>query len=453
MLKTTFFEKAPIRKLFFKIAIPGAIGMLFSAIYVVIDGFFVSLYLGQTAFSAVNLVWPFIYIMFSVADMVGIGSSVLMAIRLGEKRNEEANRIFTFATLFILIFEFILAVLSYFLAPLILDLMGAEGELKTLGIEYLQTYVIFLPFSAIIFAVDNFLRVCGKIKTSMTINISMSLLIIILEYLFLGVFKFGIFGSALASCISFLIFSIISYLPFILKKLDIQFIYPKVTKKDVFLIFKNGLPIFLNNIAGKLPGIVFNILLLKMVGEAGVSAYGTLMYIECFIIPILYGMCDSLQPAIGYNYGANKMDRVKKIEILCLISSFLVCLISFILMISFPTNFALIFTESNLEETVAITSFAIFIYAFTYLTRRISFSLQSFFAAISRPIEATLISLSVSCIFPFILILCFYSLSDLGIWLNFPISSLLTSIVSLLIVFIKWKKKTLFIENKDNKNT
>ena len=241
MLKTTFFEKAPIRKLFFKIAIPGAIGMLFSAIYVVIDGFFVSLYLGQTAFSAVNLVWPFIYIMFSVADMVGVGSSVLMAIRLGEKRNEEANRIFTFATLFILIFEFVLAVLSYFLAPFILDIMGAEGELKSLGIEYLQTYVIFLPFSAIIFAVDNFLRVCGKIKTSMTINISMSLLIIILEYLFLGVFKFGIFGSALASCISFLIFSIISYLPFLLKKLDIQFIYPKVTKKDVFLIFKNGL--------------------------------------------------------------------------------------------------------------------------------------------------------------------------------------------------------------------
>ena len=164
MLKTTFFEKAPIRKLFFKIAIPGAIGMLFSAIYVVIDGFFVSLYLGQTAFSAVNLVWPFIYIMFSVADMVGVGSSVLMAIRLGEKRNEEANRIFTFATLFILIFEFVLAVLSYFLAPFILDIMGAEGELKSLGIEYLQTYVIFLPFSAIIFAVDNFLRVCGKIK-------------------------------------------------------------------------------------------------------------------------------------------------------------------------------------------------------------------------------------------------------------------------------------------------
>ena len=122
-------------------------------------------------------------------------------------------------------------------------------------------------------------------------------------------------------------------------------------------------------------------------------------------------------------------------------------------MISFPTNFALIFTESNLEETVAITSFAIFIYAFTYLTRRISFSLQSFFAAISRPIEATMISLSISCIFPFILILCFYSLSDLGIWLNFPISSLLTAIVALLIVFIKWKKKTLFIENKDNKNT
>lgn len=453
MLKTTFFEKASIKKLFFKIAIPGAIGMLFSAIYVVIDGFFVSLYLGQTAFSAVNIVWPFIYIMFSVADMVGVGSSVIMAIRLGEKRNEDASRIFTFATLFILLFEFVLAVLSYFLAPYILDLMGAEGELKFLGVEYLQTYVIFLPFSAIIFAVDNFLRVCGKIKTSMIINVFMSLLIILLEYLFLGVFHFGIFGSALASCLSFLIFSIISYIPFLLKKLDIQFIFPKITKRDIVVIFKNGLPIFLNNIAGKLPGIAFNVLLLKMVGEAGVSAYGTLMYIECFIIPILYGMCDSLQPAIGYNYGANRMDRVKKIEILCLIASFIVCIISFGLMIGIPKELALIFTDSSIIETVELTTFAIFIYGFTYLTRWISFSLQSFFAAISRPIEATLISLSISCFCPFILIICLYSLSSFGIWLNFPLSSLLTAIIAFLIVFIKWKRGTLFIENKDNKNT
>ncbi len=453
MVDTTFFEKASIRKLFFKIAIPGAIGMLFSAVYVIIDGFFVSYYLGQTAFSAVNIVWPFIYIMFAFSDMVGVGSSVIMSIRLGEKRKEEANQIFTFATLFILAFSFTLSIISYFSAPLLLDLMGATGELKTLGVEYLQTYVIFLPFSSIIFAVDNFLRVCGKTKTSMSINIAMSLTIVLLEYLFLGVFKWGIFASALASSLAFMIYSTIAYLPFLLKKLEIQFSFPSITKKDIKLIFKNGLPILLNNIAGKLPGIFFNILLLEMVGEKGVSAYGTLMYIECLIIPVLYGMCDSLQPAIGYNYGANRMDRVKKIEIFCLTAAFFVCLLSFFILFFFPEPLALIFTDETLVETVKVTSLAIVVYSFTYLTRWISFALQSFFAATSRPIEATFISLTISCFSPLVLIGVFYTLSDLGIWLNFPVSSLITAIVALLIALVKWKKKTLFLENKDNKNS
>ena len=445
-----FFSESSVKSLFIKVAIPGAIGMLFSAIYPIVDGLFITNFISSTAFGASNLVFPFIYILFCIADLIGVGSSVIIAIMLGKKENDKASRLFTSSILIILISEIVLAIIFYFIAPYLIKMMGAEGDLYSLGLEYLRTYIICLPFTGLVFAMDNYLRICGKVKTSMFLNILMSLLIIIIEFIFLGILDLGIFASALASSISFFLCTIFALIPFFKGNLLLKFKKPSINIKEVMLIIKNGGPTFINNIAGRLIGLLFNFLLLKQAGENGVNAYGVLMSLEAFVLPLMYGTCDALQPATGYNYGARKIDRVKKIQTLSFLTGFGICLISFILMISLRSNFAYIYMDENLEGSIDICKKAIFIYAFTYLTRWISYATQSLFASLSLAKESTIISLSISFIIPLILVGCFFSLNVDGIWLNFPITSLIVAIIAIMLLRYKIKKGLFITINDKN---
>ena len=440
MTEEKFFVDARISKLFFKIALPGAIGMLFSAIYPIIDGIFVSQYLGEGAFAALNLVFPFVYILFCISDLIGVGSSVLIAISLGKKENEVANRLFTTSIIMIIVLETILAIIAYFIAPYLVKMLNATGTLYADGLIYLRSYIIFIPLSSLVFAVDNYLRICGKVKTSMFLNIFMSLLIIAIEYLFLGILRLDIYGSSLACSISFILCAFLGLNPFIRKKLTIKFSKPKITFKELSLIIKNGGPTFINNIAGRLMGIIFNVILINMAGENAVNAYGVLMSLEAFVLPLMYGTCDALQPATGYNYGAGHYDRVKKIQKLAFTASLVICLVSFVLMLTLNKQFTNLYVSLDNKDGQTMTNIAITIYAFTYLTRWFSYSSQSFFAALSRPIESSVISLSISFAVPLILVGCFYGLGLFGVWLNFPISSLIVGLIALILLLIQGRR-------------
>lgn len=450
MIHNQFFENEKISKLFFKIAVPGAIGMLFSAIYAVIDGIYVSNFLGEVAFAAFNLMFPYFFILISIADLIGVGSSVNIAIALGKKENEKANRLFTASVLLILGLETLVAIITYLIAPYIIQAMGAEGELFDLSLEYFRTYCACLPFISLFFAIDNYLRICGKVKTSMFINITTSLIIVMLEYLFLGVFGWGIFASALACSISLFVCTILAVIKFARGKLALKFTKPKFNFKEVVSIFKNGGATFINNISGRLMGIVFNVLLLQMAGQNGLNSYGVIMNISEFIIPLMYGTCDSLQPATSYNLGAGKIDRVKKIQKMAFLSSFVICIISFILLISIPGNFINIFMSNDNTDTLIMAKTALIIYSFTYLTKWVSYAGQAFFAAIEKPVESTIISISIALIAPLTLIGCFYPLGVNGIWLNFPISALIVAVETIIIILILHKRKKLYVSSDCN---
>lgn len=198
--KTLFTELSPT-KLFFCAAIPGSIGMLASALYQIIDGILVGRILGNTAFAAVNLAMPIIFINFSLADLIGTGSSVPISILLGEKREKEANNIFTIACLLIVSAGILVGGVIFVAAPAFIRLMGAEGELAHLAAQYLRVYALCSPVITIVFAMDNYMRICGKIRKSMLLNILMSALGAGLEFVFLFVFRWGVWGAALATCI------------------------------------------------------------------------------------------------------------------------------------------------------------------------------------------------------------------------------------------------------------
>ena len=281
-----FFAKTRPSRLFLAVALPGAVSMLASSLYACVDGVLVGRFLGSTAFAAQS-------INFALADLIGVGSAVPISISLGRGDEEQANNIFSCACAMIVAAGAVIGAALYFAAPLIARLMGAEGELARLAVEYLRVYAICSPLTTIIFAVDNYLRVCGYVRGSMALNI-------FIEFLFLGVLGFGIWGASLATCLGMMVSAAIAFAPFFLGRAQLRFRRPRFSFAMTRRIVAAGAPNFLNNIAGRVTSIMMNMLLIRLGGADAVSVYGILMTIEYLVLALCYGLCDGLQPATEF---------------------------------------------------------------------------------------------------------------------------------------------------------
>lgn len=434
MNSTALFAKTPPVKLFFLASIPGAISMLASALYQTLDGVFVGRFLGETAFAALNLAMPFVIINFSLADLIGVGSAVPISICLGKKQEQKASNIFTCACIMIVAAGILIGGILYAAAPLLIRLMGAEGEFANLAVQYIRVYALCSPVTTIIFAVDNFLRICGMIRGSMLMNVIMSALSGVLEFLFLGVFGFGIWGAALATCSGMCICAAVAFIPFFRGKTLLRFQKPHFEKGMVRQIVACGSPNFLNNIAGRITSIMMNAILVRLGGETAVSVYGILMFADGFIQPLLYGMCDSLQPAVGYNWGAQKFSRVRAIERCCFTASGIVSLLAVLVIALFPEPITRLFVADAGQEILNLSVGALRLFSLTYVTRWFSFAAQSYMLAIEKPLLASLISVSTALLFPVILVGALWPLGLTGIWLNFAGTAVLAAILSAVIL-------------------
>ena len=420
----TLFAQTPPGRLFLTAALPGAIGMLASALYQLIDGVLVGQVLGEAAFAAINLAMPFVIINFALADLIGVGSSVPISVRLGQGDERAANNIFTCACLLIFGTGALIGAVLFLAAPALLTLMGAEGELAGLAVQYLRVYALCSPLSTFIFAMDNYLRICGKIRMSMWLNILMSVLIVVLEFTFLSVFHWGIWAAALASSLGMILCVLVALIPFARGRLQLQFCRPRFSLPVIQQIVACGSPNFLNNVAARVTSILMNAVLLRMGGQNAVSIYGILMYADGFIQPLLYGCCDSLQPAVSYNWGARNLQRIRAIERYCF---------------SAAAAISLLFLSDMDAAFLDAAQTAIRLFALTYLTRWFSFAAQSLMTAVERAMAASVISTSTALFFPVALIIVLWPLGLTGIWLNFAATALLAGLLSagLLLRFFK----------------
>ena len=431
---TRLFARTPPVKLFFLASLPGAVSMLASALYQMLDGVFVGQYLGDTAFAALNLAMPFVIINFALADLIGVGSSVPISVNLGRGLKREADNIFTCAVIMIIVAGAAVGALLYALAPALMSLMGAEGEFALFAAQYLRVYALCSPLTTIIFAVDNYLRICGYIRGSMWLNILMSALSAVLEFIFLGVLDFGIWGAALATCTGMLVCVLIAFVPFLRRKALLRFTRPRFSPAMIKQIVSCGSPNFLNNIAGRITSIVMNAILVRLGGETAVSVYGILMFADGFIQPLLYGMCDSLQPAVGYNWGAQKFSRVRAIEKCCFTAAAAVSLLSVVVIALLPGPITRLFIAGAEGEALAIGVTALRIFSLTYLTRWLSFATQSYMLAVEKALPASILSVSTALVFPVILLAALGSLGLNGLWINFPATSAMAAVLALFIL-------------------
>lgn len=437
------FLKTSVFRLFLFVAIPGAISMLASALYGLFDGIFVGNILGDTAFAAINLAFPFVIINFAISDLIAVGSAVPISIALGRQEEKEANNIFTCAIIMIVGAGTLMGTLLYFGSPYLLAFMDASEEAQRLAVEYIRVYAIFSPFITGGFALDNYLRISGKTKFGMWLSITVSIVTALLEFVFLFVLKLGIWGAALASCISMLSFVLVAFLPFALGKFTLHLTKPRFSVKTTMQIIKCGLPIFLSNISGRVTSIAMNKALISMGGDSAVAIYGIQMYLGEVLNPVIYGICDSTQPAIGYNWGAKRLDRVKGLAKCIFSASAIVSTVAFLAMWFFPDILISLFTTSTDVAFLAEAKTALKIFAISKLFFWFAFATQSYMTAVEKPIFATLISVGSAFVFPMALIFALNSLGLTGLWLNAPLTMAGVSIVSaiILLVFRKELKK------------
>ena len=177
-----------------------------------------------------------------------------------------------------------------------------------------------------------------------------------------------------------------------------------------------------------------NAILVRLGGQTAVSVYGILMYADGFIQPLLYGMCDSLQPAVGYNWGAGKISRVRAIEKCCFTASGIISLLAVFVIACFPRQITNLFMADAGEELMGIAVGALQLFSLTYVTRWFSFATQSYMLAIEKPLPASVISVSTALFFPVLLVALLWPLGLTGIWLNFAGTAVLAAVLSFIIL-------------------
>lgn len=430
----TLFSQTPPVRLFFMAAVPGAISMLASSLYYTLDGVFVGQFIGAMAFAAINLAMPFVIINFSIADLVGVGASVPISIALGRGEHAEANNIFTCACLLIHALGLLIGTALYAAAPTLIRLMGADGDFAAMAVEYLRVYALCSPLTTAMFAMDNFLRISGFLRGSLALNILMSVLCASFELFFLGVMGWGVWAAALAGSLGMGICVLAAYVPFLRGHSVLRFVRPRFSWKLLRHIAACGTPNFLNNVSARITEILMNAILVRLGGAMAVSVYGVLLFVDGLIQPLLYGICDALQPAVGYNWGARKYSRVRAIERCCFAGAAVTTIATMLLVRSMPETITRLFVPDADPALLAMAGGALALFSFTYVSRWLGFATQSYMIAIGKPFQAALISVSTTLIFPVIMLALLWPLGLTGIWLNMPAASTLAAILALIIL-------------------
>ncbi len=435
-------------RLFFVVALPGMISMFAMSVYSIVEGIFIGQILGEGAFAAINIAMPLVMINFSLADLIGVGASAPISIALGREDHKTANNIFSCSVLMIFLASVLMGSVMFLAAEPLSRMMGADDLLLDTAVRYLRTVALCSPLATIFFAMDNYLRISGFVKTSMFINVGSNLLTIGLLTFFLLKCKMDVVGSALATSLSMCACSVVALIPFVTKKALLKFVKPKFSFAMIKQIVACGSPVFLNNVSGRITSILMNVSLMtlgvQILGETGgqtaVATYAVLMYSSDLCWPLLYGIADSLSPALGYNWGAQNYGRVKRIAKTSYVGTAIIGLISTSILFFFPDVIASWFVNADDTTLLTLSTHAIRLFCLAYLFRWFGVSTQSYFSAIGKPLQATILSVGCAFVFPIVLLGGLWGFGLDGIWFNFTGVNILTASLALILLILLRKE-------------
>lgn len=294
---------------------PTVMMMVVVSIYSVIDGFFLSNFVGTTAFAAVNLVAPVGMIIGAVGFMVGTGGGALIAKTLGRRKEHESNRIFSMLLQFILVLGVPLSVLLFVFAPSACQLLGAEGLLLCDSVTYMRYIAVSLPAFMLQIAFQSFYMVAGRPMLGTVMSVACGLANVLLDLLFVVYLRMGIEGAAIATVVAQFIGGFFPIYYFssrrdgaTLKIIRTRWVWRYIAKTCI-----NGSSEYVGNMAFSIVSICYNYQLIRLVGEGGIAAYGIIMYVGFIFSAILEGYNIAITPLIGYQYGAENRRELRSL--------------------------------------------------------------------------------------------------------------------------------------------
>ena len=375
----------------FRFTLPSICMMLFTSVYLVIDGYFVSNFIGKTALAAVNMIYPVIMIIGSIGFMLGTGGSALVAKTMGEGDDEKAKRLFTLIYLTSIVVGLVLTIPSFIFLDKIAYFLGARDELLENSITYgrilLSTVVLFVvQMESQVFFITAEKPKLGLVMTVLSCGTN-----IILDALFCAILNLGVPGAAAATAVSQAIGGTIPLLYFTFKRKG-RLYFTKTTfdKKALLKSASNGFSELLSNTSAAVIGMLFNAQLLRYVGENGVAAYSVLMYVSMVFVAIFIGFSGGISPVISYNYGSENHKELKSIthKLLTLIIITSLLMLFFSLYMASPLSRLFVGYD---EELYKMTVRGFYIYSFSFIFAGISIFSSSFFTALNNgPVSAAI---------------------------------------------------------------
>ncbi len=424
-----------------RFTLPSIAMMIFTSIYSVVDGFFVSNFAGKTAFAAVNFVMPLLMFLGAPGFMMGTGGSALVAKFLGEKRHEDANRTFSMLVYVSIGMGVVMTVLGLLALRPVAYAMGARDEMLDSCVLYgsiiaaaAMPFVLQMEFQSLFITAE-------KPHLGLVVTVAAGVANMVLDALFVGAFGWGLVGAAAATAISEGIGGLFPLIYFSRKNSSLLKLVP--TKIDWRLILKvcgNGSSELMSNISMSLVGMLYNVQLIQYAGENGVSAYGVLMYVSMIFSGAFIGYAIGTAPVISYHYGAQNKEELKS---LLRKSSLIIALFAaamFALSQGLAHPLAKLFVGYDLS-LMEMTEGAFHIYAYGFLFMGFSIYASSFFTALNNGLISALISFLRTLLFQAGAVLLLPLIWGLdGIWVSIVVAEVLAVVMSVVFIMAKRKK-------------
>ncbi len=420
---------------------PSIIMMVFTSIYGVVDGLFVSNFAGKTAFASINLVMPFVMILGGIGFMIGTGGTALVSKVLGEGKKEKANKIFTMMIIFTLLLGALLSVIGVISMPWVAKFLGATEEMMADCVIYGRIVTGFTVAFMLQNVFQSFLIAAEKPKLGLLATVLAGITNMALDAIFIIVFKWGVAGAAIATGLSQCVGGIFPLIYFLRKNSSLlRLTKTKLEIKPILNACGNGSSELMSNISSSVVSMIYNFQLMKYVGEDGVSAYGVLMYVQFIFVAIYIGYAIGCAPITGYHFGARNHNELKNMLRKSSFLSAVSGVVLTILAIALSSPLAKLFVGYD-EELYELTRHAFRLFAYSFLLAGFNIFTSSFFTALNNGAVSAAISFMRTLIFQTssVLILPIFLGVD-GIWWAITVAEFFAFILSLIFLFAKRKK-------------
>ena len=424
-----------------KFTLPTIVMMIFTSIYGVVDGLFISNVVKGNAFASVNLIMPVIMIIGTIGFMFGTGGSAMISKTLGEGDNDKANRYFSMLVYLEIILGIVFTIIGLIFLEPIAILLKATKDMLPDCLTYGRILLIGMTAFILQNSFQSFLVAAEKPGFGLVISIISGITNMVLDFLFIYVFRWGVAGAAIATITSQFVGAIIPMIYFARKnKSPLKLGKTKLELSPILKTCANGSSEMVTNLSMSLVNILFNMQLMGLVGSNGVSAYGIIMYVGFLFVGTYVGYSVGSAPIISYHYGAGNKEELKGLLKKSLKLLGITAIVMTILAELFAKPLASIFVSYD-KELLDLTITALRLYSLSYIVSWFNIYASSFFTALNDGFVSALISFARTLVFQTIVILILPKIIGIdGIWLSVLVAELLSLIVSI-ICFIKKKKK------------